>query len=157
MHEAHVCAVCRTVLDWFEPLDGSPGRWQHTSANAAEDSHRPAPVPRREMTEVRNRCDYCSGPDPIVVYVLADRLSILMEDATGANRGGTEDADGLWSACAACAEIVDTSSAVKLTARVARRIEASEGRPVSRETLYRMYVAHLAVPRIKTELNEEKS
>lgn len=152
-HEPHVCAACRTVLDQFNPLDGGPIEWHHTRANEPADGHAPVPVPRREMTVVVDRCDFCSALDPVCMFVLAERMSVLLVDGNDELTGGTTDSDGQWAACAECASLVEAGSAGKLTARVARAIEAKEGRPAARPTLYQMYVALLAQPRLRVELS----
>lgn len=154
--EPHVCAACRTVLDWFAPLDGTPGWWQHTQASTPDDGHEAVPVPRREMTDVRTRCDYCGQPDPVVMFVLADRMKLLALADDNTVMGGSTDDDGLWAACADCVPIVESGSAAKLTAHVARRMAAALGRQPAREVLYRMYVTHLTIPRLRVELNDEE-
>lgn len=154
MHEPHVCAICRTVLDWWEPFSGGAGRWQHTALNAPADNHRAVPVPRRETTRVNTKCDYCGTPDPTFTFVLLDRVAMLTTDANGRVMDGSADDDGLWAACVDCAAIVETGSPARLTAHVARRLEAATRGPVSREVLYQMYVAHLAIPRVRVDNNE---
>jgi hypothetical protein len=162
MREAHVCATCRTVLDWWVPVDGSAPAWVHSVRHRAEDTHRPVPVPQREMTEVRSVCDYCGTPDPTVTFVMGEtvtfvvgeRLRMLAVSADGL-KGGAVDGDGLWSACRECADLVDAGSAARLTARVARHIDAVRERPALRAELYQMYAVHLAVPRLRVDKEED--
>lgn len=156
-HEPHVCGVCRTVLDWWVPLDGSAGHWRHTEVNRAEDEHAPVAVPRREMTEVRDRCDFCGQPDTVCMFVLPERMEMILLGEGDEVTGGTGDSDGLWAACSECAAIVESGSAARLTARVARIIDAAKGRPAMREVLYKMYVALLDQPRLRVELNGEST
>lgn len=154
-HEAHVCAVCRTVLDRWTPRDGSTSTWVHTLVNEPEDGHAPVAVPRREMTEVHDRCDFCGQADPVCMFVLTERLGLVALTQGDDLLPLTQDSDGLWAACGECAAIIETGSAARLAARVARHIEAMQGRPVMRDVLYKMYVALLAQPRLRVELKED--
>lgn len=153
--EAHVCAVCRTPLDFLSEQDGTPIEWTHTMINTPADGHDVVPVPRREMTEVRDRCDYCGEFGVVCLFVLPERAGLVAVTPDDEMVQLTEDADGLWGACAECAAIVESGSAARLTGRVARFIEARYGRPAMREVLYRMYVEHLAQPRLRVDPPKE--
>src|SRR3954463_980076 len=55
-HAPHMCGTCHRMVDWWEPADGSAGRWQHGAQDQQAD-HEVEPVPVDET--VRGRCDFC--------------------------------------------------------------------------------------------------
>lgn len=119
-HVPHMCGTCRRVVNWFEPVDGSPGRWVHSAQDLAAD-HAVEPVPVDGT--VRGRCDFCSVDNP--TWVLPARP---FEVVKGPGMG-FHSVDDTWAACDACAELIRANHWLALVDRVLDTFPTEDGKP----------------------------
>lgn len=116
--KAPVCAVCKRVLDHYEDLeDPTLSRWIHTYQDAVDADHDPVPVDA-DTTEPQYRCDFCTNDES--AYILPVR-NFPMPGIPGMMSGDS------WSACTACALLIDKNQWSALLRRTAAYYEQKHG------------------------------
>jgi hypothetical protein len=134
-----VCSTCALPLNVFRPLDRPHDvRWQH----ARPADHPPRPVPRDQVDEVTQICDFCSATDVAWVYQTATELDHTLAQPTFTGRderrqiarywqivrpeqGAPIDQQRHvyspgWTACEPCAELIELRDMQRLITRVRR-------------------------------------
>lgn len=102
----HHCRICGDVLNVFVEEPSGEVHWFH---GAPQPAHEPEPVPTMESpSKVHPVCDFCSAPNPPWGYLSAD-FAMGGIEAWRAGEG--------WSACDACADLIDAGDWDGLTER----------------------------------------
>lgn len=147
----HACAACRVPLH-FLTLDEHRldlGEWIH---DPRITDHAPQPVPREEVPDVRQICDFCATMDePTWLYFTWDEIDteligLVPGEATETRitdewmlKHFTREAafalrslsDAGWAACEQCAQVIDRGAFGRLVTHVKRSHNAA-GLPSTR-------------------------
>lgn len=138
MTEPIYCATCKTALNRFLDREGGSAlSYFHSLQNGPVD-HEPVPVPLSQLDNPIMRCDFDSAPDPVWLYTAAEQVteaSVVTRSKVGlrdyqqrhtaARVRSVETAHALtsnlgegWTACEACAELIEARDLLGLVRRV---------------------------------------
>lgn len=110
-----VCRTCGEPLTRFHNRENPTPVWSHRSLSV---THPPDPVPGVETNTVNLVCDFCSAPAPRWAFPV-DPREIREKVGEGTI---TFNNDGWWTACDACADLIDAADRTGLTKHATTRL-----------------------------------
>lgn len=118
-NHVHICAVCRRVLDLYQPAEGTP-RYVHTGQDWEMDLfHEPQPIPAPANYR-EGRCDFCNEDRP--EYMVPCRDFVV---------GLGHVSNGDWAACEKCVRFIEVNDWKGLRRRVMQVKSGRERRTLS--------------------------